>query len=152
MLASRGKTAVCLGHGRLDMWRKFHAIALTLLMFLTFNVPVAQCSMSNSIIVGQTHCRWMGMGRCRTSKLIGAARTCCTKQNSAPPPCHMTLIHKAWGGPSAAQPLPLPSHIFLYLLAMKPACLCGDVKCPAHAMFVPGHSPPILSTKCVLNI
>lgn len=130
------------------MMRKFYAVLLSVLTLLVINVPVAQCSMNNSIVIG--HARCMAVREAMVNQAPNTNH--CPMQRPHPASCHMTLIHKGWNTASIAMTPPVPPTIFLYALPSHTAHWIGGIKSAVAGHFPSWNAPPILSTKCTLNI
>lgn len=132
--------------------RKFYAIVLSVLTLLAINVPVAQCSMNKSIVIGASRCSGMYMAAPEAMAHCHPNANRCPMQHPQPTSCHMTLIHKGWSAASVAAVPPVPATVFLYTLPNQAFHWFGGIKRISAENFPSEHAPPILSTNCTLNI
>ena len=128
---------------------------LAIFTVLAGNVPVAQCSITGKIVVGQASCSAMSMPATNPDR--GAAKhhsssMRCPMGRSVNMPCHITLIHKVWNtGPVIIAPSMAATSVLVIpviVIQLQPSTLHRGYSRPLRCE----HSPPILATKCTLNI
>jgi hypothetical protein len=131
--------------------RKAVALFMALMTLLAINVPVAQCSTTSDIYVDHPNCPSAAMAVMPRCKMAGNP-ACCPMDSPKHMPCHMTIIHRVWNAGSAVNSLPPPILTPLYSLEAIPAIPFGRVKMCSTDEPPVESSPPILISKCTLNI
>lgn len=135
----------------LKVMRKAIAILVAFLTLIAINVPVAQCSVTSRIYVDQPACSSAAKAAMPQCMMMGN-RADCPMKSPGHMPCHMTIVHRGWNAGSTGIALPPPISAPLYSLDVAPAFHFGRVKVCATDEPPIESSPPILISKCTLNI
>lgn len=138
-----------------ELMRNLATTILVLFTLVAGNIPTAQCSITGKIAVGQASCSAMRMLATNTDRGVVKHHSSpmrCPMGRSGNVPCHMTLIHKGWNtGPVIIAPPAAATSVLVIpttVIQLKPSTLHRGYSRPLRCE----HSPPILATKCTLNI